>query len=189
MHIAEQLLRAVHFLHTFCVIHRDIKAENVLVTSSNVVKLANFGLSRQLDVSGVCMGMSTSFYTPSNPSMSASMSISRSSNFRNHQNYIVYNEDFKKQQKHEQNYCLCSVLGTPAYRPTEVINLLPFGLSVYLFSCGVSLYVSLSGTLPFRQDTPRKGFHAIFLATSASRERAGPSCLPPCTNCAAACST
>lgn len=94
--------------------------------------------------------------------MSASMSSSRSSNFRNHHNYIVYNEDFKKQQKHEQNYCLCSVLGTPAYRPTEVINLLPFGMSVYLFSCGVSLYVSLSGTLPFRQDTPRKGFHAIF---------------------------
>lgn len=44
MHIAEQLLRTVHYLHSVGFIDPKTKAENVLVTSSNVVNLADFGL-------------------------------------------------------------------------------------------------------------------------------------------------
>jgi cyclin-dependent kinase-like len=41
-----QLLGAVHFCHQHNCIHRDVKPENILLTSTDVVKLADFGFAR-----------------------------------------------------------------------------------------------------------------------------------------------
>lgn len=39
---------AVSFQHNLGFVHRDIKAENVLLVSENRIKLADFGFSTQL---------------------------------------------------------------------------------------------------------------------------------------------
>lgn len=44
--IAYQLLKGVDFLHTHRIVHRDLKPQNVLITNTGVVKVADFGLAR-----------------------------------------------------------------------------------------------------------------------------------------------
>ena len=43
--IAKQLVRALHYLHSNRIIHRDMKPQNILIGSRRVVKLCDFGFA------------------------------------------------------------------------------------------------------------------------------------------------
>ena len=47
-HILRQLLDGLYFIHINKIIHRDIKPANILVTRKGVLKLADFGLSKEI---------------------------------------------------------------------------------------------------------------------------------------------
>lgn len=50
----KQLLLGVEYMHAHGVIHRDLKPDNLLLMSDNVLKIADFGLSREVNKDGFC---------------------------------------------------------------------------------------------------------------------------------------
>lgn len=44
--IIYQTLNAINFLHSSYIVHRDLKVSNLLINSAGVIKLCDFGLSR-----------------------------------------------------------------------------------------------------------------------------------------------
>lgn len=43
-----QIIKGMDYLHANCILHRDLKPDNILLDENNNVKLADFGLARQL---------------------------------------------------------------------------------------------------------------------------------------------
>lgn len=44
--VMQQLLNGLYYIHNNKILHRDMKAANVLITKNGVLKLADFGLAR-----------------------------------------------------------------------------------------------------------------------------------------------
>lgn len=44
----QQLLNGLFFIHKQKILHRDMKAANILITKAGVLKLADFGLARAI---------------------------------------------------------------------------------------------------------------------------------------------
>jgi serine/threonine protein kinase len=57
-HYTHQLLQGILYLHTYCIAHRDIKGDNVLIDAAGRVKLIDFGASVHVfDDSELATGM------------------------------------------------------------------------------------------------------------------------------------
>eukprot|EP00759_Apiculatamorpha_spiralis_P036260 PhF_6_TR36507/c1_g2_i1/m.53739 len=53
--VIREVLQALHYIHGLNIIHRDIKAANILI-SNNTIKLADFGSATKLQASGTTRG-------------------------------------------------------------------------------------------------------------------------------------
>ncbi|XP_077507051.1 cyclin-dependent kinase 9-like isoform X2 [Amblyomma americanum] len=49
--VMQQLLNGLYFIHSNKILHRDMKAANILITKAGVLKLADFGLARAFSLS------------------------------------------------------------------------------------------------------------------------------------------
>lgn len=50
--VMQQLLNGLYFIHSNKILHRDMKAANILITKTGVLKLADFGLARAFSTAG-----------------------------------------------------------------------------------------------------------------------------------------
>ncbi|CAL1536312.1 unnamed protein product [Lymnaea stagnalis] len=48
-HLLSETLNVLHHLHSHCVIHRDVKGNNILITADGNIKMVDFGVSGHLD--------------------------------------------------------------------------------------------------------------------------------------------
>ncbi|XP_057788862.1 serine/threonine-protein kinase TIO isoform X1 [Salvia miltiorrhiza] len=53
--IAKQLVRALHYLHSNRIIHRDMKPQNILIGAGSIVKLCDFGFARAMSANTVVL--------------------------------------------------------------------------------------------------------------------------------------
>ena len=53
--IAKQLVRALHYLHSNRIIHRDMKPQNILLSEGGAVKLCDFGFARAMSSNTVVL--------------------------------------------------------------------------------------------------------------------------------------
>lgn len=50
--VMQQLLNGLYFIHSNKILHRDMKAANILITKHGILKLADFGLARAFSTAG-----------------------------------------------------------------------------------------------------------------------------------------
>lgn len=140
-----QLLSGVLYCHQLGIVHRDLKPENLLLSESDVLKIADFGLSAHFiaAVSGsaqdesslLSLGTSSSSSSSYQPEMDGDSGIMTPARFRR----------------------LNSIVGSPHYVAPEVLQNARYGYEgqkADMWSIGVILYGLLVGNLPFGKELP-----------------------------------
>ncbi|ETI42278.1 CAMK/CAMKL/BRSK protein kinase [Phytophthora nicotianae P1569] len=125
-----QLLAGVRYCHQLGIVHRDLKPENLLLSDSDVLKIADFGLSAHF-IAAVSSGASVDDHD--NNGESGITNLMAPSRFRR----------------------LNSIVGSPHYVAPEVLQNARYGYDgrkADMWSSGVILYGLLVGTLPFGRD-------------------------------------
>ena len=107
--VMEPVLKALSVAHATGMIHRDIKPDNVLISDTHQVKLADFGLVR-----AIASGTSASAPTSADG----------------------------------------TVIGTVGYLSPEQVRGQSLDQRSDVYSAGILLYELITGTTPFREDTP-----------------------------------
>ncbi|XP_026191094.1 putative 3-phosphoinositide-dependent protein kinase 2 [Cyclospora cayetanensis] len=127
LRIISQLVSAVEYLHSKNIVHRDLKAENLVLTRDGVLKLIDLGNAMDLDHPEVAAPGLGTYLPPTLLRMSSRRAIRRPT----FQHYV----------------------GTPQFMPPEAIKNQDSGKLRDLWSLGCTIYQILAGNPPFSGST------------------------------------
>ncbi|RIA89387.1 serine/threonine protein kinase 15, partial [Glomus cerebriforme] len=158
MYTAEVVL-ALEYLHNNGITHRDLKPDNMLITSEGHIKLTDFGLSRISipEKSSLTFvkeendGNDKKSFTKNN-GKSSTKSLTDNKSTTNTASKLL-----KKQNRQSSK----ALLGTPDYLAPELLLGIGHTTAVDWWSLGVCLFEFLVGYPPFNDDTPQTIFKNI----------------------------
>ena len=82
VHIILDIARGLEHAHSRNIVHRDIKPDNILITTSGVAKLSDLGLAKRTDeashLTAARQGFGTPYYMPFEQAMNAKYADGRS---------------------------------------------------------------------------------------------------------------
>ena len=128
--VAETIL-AVNYLHKICIIHHDIKPENILITKEGHFKLSDFGLSKALETNG---------------------KEKETLHVKNLQNFVDFKDDkFLTENETDQ------AVGTLNYMAPELFtDNYPAGIGIDYWAVGVVIFELFSFKVPFEAKTQKE---------------------------------
>lgn len=159
--IMNQIISAVAYLHKNNIVHGDLKPENIMISSSNVKSKLSFNTSARIDMQALdklCKGNSPEKLNSTKNSRESNISLLKMKKmyFKNLSNFQIKLIDFgcskvltRKHYKYED------VIGTCHYMSPEVA-LNKYNEKCDLWSCGVIMYVLLTGYFPFAGESDKE---------------------------------
>ncbi|UIZ28385.1 hypothetical protein KXD40_004408 [Peronospora effusa] len=151
VYIAEIAI-ALNHLHTKGCVHRDMKPDNILLSSTGHIKLTDFGLSEE------AVALSDTDSEPDDEAIAHDGGIPYSASFEDASSVSESKcprriSGSKRNSKKKSVYHTYGRCGTPDYLAPEIILGVPHGPPVDYWALGIILYEMMVGFPPFNDDT------------------------------------
>ena len=159
--IMSQIISAVAYLHSNNIIHGDLKPENIMISSSTLLKKRlSFNSSARVDMQELNKIVNSEVGDKNNNNKTQLMNMKKLY-FKNLSNFQIKLIDFGCSKiLSRKKYKFNDVIGTCDYMSPEVAQN-KYNEKCDLWSCGVIMFVLFTGKLPFIGETDEEVTNSI----------------------------